>query len=184
MELIFEVLVTLAAATSLGLAVWSGRGHFQSDKMPLGSMIIAVTILVTTALDLYLVWSREQPLAALIVGLVLQAGGISLFALTIRASREARLRMAFDEGNPRGLVREGPYRYVRHPFYVSYIIYFSGFAIATWSIVAIFPIAIILVIYITAARMEEAKFANTAMAAEYEEYRRTTGFFFPKIAGA
>lgn len=183
MELVFEVLVTLAAATSLGLAVWSGRGHFQSDKMPLGSMVIAITILVTTGLNLYLVWVHPQPVGALIVGFLVQAAGIGLFALTIRASRAARLRMAFDEGNPRGLVREGPYRYVRHPFYVSYIIYFSGFAIATWSLVAILPLAIILVIYITAARIEEGKFAHTSMAAEYEEYRRQTGFFFPKIAG-
>jgi protein-S-isoprenylcysteine O-methyltransferase Ste14 len=184
MDLVFEVLVTLAAATSLGLAVWSGRGHFQSDRMPLGSMVIALTILVTTALDLFLVWTQAQPLGALVVGFLLQAAGISLFALTIRASRQARLRMAFDEGNPRGLVMEGPYRFVRHPFYVSYIIYFTGFAIATWEPIAVFPLAIILVIYITAARMEEGKFANTAMAAEYEAYRRRVGFFFPKIASA
>ena len=43
--------------------------------------------------------------------------------------------------------------------------------------------AVALVIYVLAARMEEGKFANTPMSAEYQAYRRRTGFFFPKIAG-
>ena len=177
MDLLLDVLVTLAAVMWLGLVMWSGRGHFQSDKMPRGS------VLVTSITYLYLVWAVQQPVLASLVGFVLECAGIAMFLVTIRASRQGRLRMAFDEGNPRGLVTEGPYQYVRHPFYVSYIIYFGGFAIATWSWISLLPLAILLVIYVLAARMEEGKFANTPMSAEYEAYRRRTGFFFPKIAG-
>lgn len=183
MELLLDILVTLAAVTWVGLAAWSGRGHFQSDKVPLGSMLIMLVVLVTTITYLYLAWTLVQPLVWQAAGFLLQCAGLGMFVATLRASRRGRLRMAFDEGNPRGLVTEGPYQYVRHPFYVSYIIYFSGFAIATWSWISLLPLAVLLVIYVLAARMEEGKFANTPMSAEYEAYRRKTGFFFPKIAG-
>lgn len=183
MQLLLDALVTVAAAVWMILALWSTRGHFQSDKVPRGSMLIMLVVPVTSVTYLYLVWTAEQPVLASLVGLALECAGIAMFIATIRASRQGGLRMVFDEGNPRGLVTEGPYRYVRHPFYVSYIIYFAGFAIATWSWISILPLAILLAIYVSAAWMEEGKFANTPMSAEYEAYRRRTGFFFPKIAG-
>jgi protein-S-isoprenylcysteine O-methyltransferase Ste14 len=181
MELVLDVLVSAWGLTALVLAAWSSRGHFSSDKVPLGSILITLVVLVTVLLNIYLMWTLSQPIAAQLIGFVLQAAGIGLFFLAIRASRSAKLRMAFDEGNPRGLVTEGPYRYVRHPFYTAYIIFFSGFAIATWSWIAALPVLIIVVIYIAAARMEEGKFRNTPMAAEYEAYRKRAGLFWPKL---
>lgn len=181
MELVFDVLVTLAGVASLALAGWSARGHFYSEKMPLGSIVIAIVILVTVALDLYLVWTQTQPLIPQLLGFAGMVAGISLFFTTIRASRAARLRMAFDEGNPRGLIQQGPYRYVRHPFYTSYMVFFSAFALATWSLMAIGPVVLLVIIYVLAARMEERLFAGTEMAGDYEAYRQRTGSFFPKL---
>ena len=183
MELVFDVLVSAWGVMAIVLAAWSSRGHFSSEKVPLGSILITLVVLVTVLLNIYLMWTVTQPLLAQAVGFVLQAAGIGLFFLAIQASRGARLRMAFDEGNPRGLVTSGPYKYVRHPFYTAYIIFFTGFAIATWSVVAVFPLAILIVIYIAAARMEEGKFRNTPMAADYEQYRKRAGLFWPKLSG-
>ena len=182
MELTFDVLVTLVGVASLGLAAWSARGHFSSDKVPLGSIVIGVVILLTIGFYFYLVWAHRQPVLPQLLGFAVMIAAIGLFFLTIRASRTARLRMAFDEGNPRGLVRAGPYRYVRHPFYVSYIIFFSAFAVATWSLIAIGPVVLLVVIYVLAARMEERLFASTDMAGDYEAYRQRTGFFFPRLS--
>jgi protein-S-isoprenylcysteine O-methyltransferase Ste14 len=182
MGLTFDVLVTLAGVASLGLAAWSARGHFSSDKVPRGSIVISVVILLTVGFYFYLVWAHPQPVFPQLVGFVVMVAAIGLFFLTIGASRTARLRMAFDEGNPRGLVEEGPYRYVRHPFYVSYIVFFSAFALATWSLVAIGPVILLVVIYVLAARMEERLFAGTEMAGAYDAYRQRTGFFFPRLS--
>jgi protein-S-isoprenylcysteine O-methyltransferase Ste14 len=182
MEPIFDVLVTLAGLTALALAGWSARGHFYSEKMPFGSMIIAIVILVSVALDIYLFWAEPQPLLPQLLGFLMMVAGVALFFITISASRNARLRMAFDEGDPRGLVQQGPYRYVRHPFYVSYIIFFSGLALATWALIALVPFIVLVVLYVLAARMEERLFAGTEMAGAYEAYRQQTGFFFPKLS--
>ncbi|HEY9011711.1 MAG TPA: isoprenylcysteine carboxylmethyltransferase family protein, partial [Devosia sp.] len=123
-----------------------------------------------------------QPILAQLVGIALQLLSFALFWAAIRASRAGRLRLAFDPGNPRSFVNEGPYRFVRHPFYVSYIILWGGFAIATWSALAIVPFLVMLAVYIYAARDEERKFGLTDMADDYAGYRRRTGMFIPRLA--
>lgn len=129
----------------------------------------------------FLLWALPQPLWAQGFGLLLQLVSFALFWAAIRASRQRQLRLAFDPGNPRSFVDIGPYRYVRHPFYVSYIILWSGWAISTFSPWALLSLAIMVGIYIYAARDEERKFSLTEMAGDYAAYRRRVGFFFPRL---
>ena len=181
LEVFLDGLISIVGVGMVGAYTWSGKGHFSSDKMPLGAMLISAVVIVMTVLFLYLTWSWSQPLAAQLIGSALMLFSAWLFWQTVAASRSARLRLAFDEQGPRGLVTEGPYHYVRHPFYTSYLIFWAGWTVAVWDVVAVFPFAIIVVIYVFAARMEERLFAGTPMAAEYEDYRRRTGFFWPKL---
>jgi protein-S-isoprenylcysteine O-methyltransferase Ste14 len=184
MELIVDFLVSAVSLIVVGQYTWAGKGHFASDKMPRGALLISVVVLITTFLFLYLTWTQSQPLPAQIAGLGIQLFSWWLFWQAIGASKSAKLRLAFDEAGPRGLVTEGPYRYVRHPFYASYLIFWAGWTLGLWSVVALFPFAILIVIYVMAALMEERKFVGTPMAAEYEAYRQKTGFFWPKVPGA
>ena len=103
-----------------------------------------------------------------------------LFWRAIAASRAARLLLAFDPGQPSALVRHGPYRIVRHPFYTSYLLFWTGWSIAAWSAWTLPPLVAVLAIYIVAARTEEGKFARSPFAAEYETYRRRAGMFWPR----
>lgn len=150
--------------------------------MPPGAKALSAIVAVCALVLFYLVWSVVQPIWAQVLGAALQFLSFALFWAAIRASRAAKLRLAFDPGNPRSFVSEGPYRYVRHPFYVSYIILWGGFAIAAWSVWAIVPFLVMLGVYIYAARDEERKFGLTNMAADYAAYRRRTGMFLPKLA--
>jgi protein-S-isoprenylcysteine O-methyltransferase Ste14 len=184
MELVLDLIVSAVSIIVVGQYTWAGKGHFSSDKMPLGAMLISLVVLVTTFLFLYLTWTQSQPVAAQLAGLALQLFSWWLFWQAIGASRSGKLRLAFDEAGPRSLVTSGPYRFVRHPFYTSYIIFWAGWTLGLWSVIALFPFAILVVIYVVAARIEEDKFSGTPMAAEYEAYRRKTGFFWPKIPGA
>lgn len=152
--------------------------------MPDGMKVVSAAVTLTTLYFLYLVWSQVQPVAAQVIGLGLEITATVLFWWAISASRKARLRFAFDPDKPDSLVTIGPYRLVRHPFYTSYIIFWTGWAIATWTVWAAFPVLAFVVIYVVAAKGEESKFAATPLAAEYEAYRRRTGFLFPKLVGA
>lgn len=184
MNVALDIAVTCLSVVVVGLYTWSLRGHFSSPRMPSGMKLVSAAVTLTTLLFLYLTWSRPQPAAAQLLGLALQLGATALFWWAISASRRAKLRFAFDPDKPDSLVTIGPYRYVRHPFYTSYIVFWSGWAIATWSAWAALPVVAFIVIYIVAAKGEEGKFAATPLAAEYEAYRRRTGFLIPKLAGA
>ena len=183
MELVLDLVISAVSIAVVGQYTWAGKGHFASDKMPLGAMLISLVVLLTGVFFLYLTWAQAQPPAAQITGLALQLFSWWLFWRAIGASRAAKLRLAFDEEAPRGLVTEGPYRFVRHPFYTSYVMFWAGWALALWSAVSLLPLAIIITIYVVAARIEEQKFAGTPMAADYEAYRQRTGFFLPKLTG-
>lgn len=79
----------------------------------------------------------------------------------------------------RKVVVEGAYRWIRHPIYLGSIIFIMGFAAAGGSIAyfILVPVHIVLIVY--RARLEEARLAETSP--EYEEYRKRTGFMFPKF---
>lgn len=181
MEFVFDGLVTLLGAAIVGAYIWSVRNHFVSDKMPPGAWIISLSVSASTILMLVLTWAMPQPLFAHIAGLAIQLCSLWLFYAAIKASRKARLRFVFDPEHPHSLVNEGPYRFVRHPFYVSYSIFWFGWAVATWSVWAIPSVIILLWLYISAARMEERNFAASSLSADYAEYSRRTGFFLPRL---
>ena len=93
-----------------------------------------------------------------------RTGKLALFWWAIVTSRKARLRFAFAPDDPHSLLTDGPYGYVRHPFYTSYIIFWIGWGIATWSIWAVVPVAGIAILYVFAALDEEKKFSRTPLA--------------------
>ena len=63
------------------------------------------------------------------------------------------------------------------------VVFWIGWAIATWSVWSLIPLGVIAVIYVVAALGEERKFSRTEMADAYADYRRQTGFFWPRLPG-
>lgn len=181
MQLALDILVSAVSLAVVGSYTWSLRGHFASPKMPPGALLISAVVVVTSLFFLFLVWTRHQGSQAQIIGIAVEIAGAALFWSAISASRTARLRAAFDEVNPHSIVTSGPYRYLRHPFYTSYLIFWCGWAIAASSAWALAPVAIFTVIYIAAARVEEKKFSTSPLAAEYEAYKSRAGFFWPRL---
>jgi protein-S-isoprenylcysteine O-methyltransferase Ste14 len=181
MHILLDLIISIASLTIVGFYAWSLRGHFNSPKMEAGAKLISVVVIVTTAFFLYLVWSGAQTRWVQIVGLGFELGAASLFWWAVSASRKARLRFAFDPEYPDSLVTDGPYRYLRHPFYTSYLLFWCGWALASWSIWSILPVLFFTIVYVIAARNEERKFSLSPLASEYEAYRRKTGFLTPRF---
>lgn len=179
--MLLDLLATAVAIAVIAQYSWSMRGHFSSKSMPRGALVIAIVVPLCAVLMLVLQWLLEQPAAAVLLGVALELASLVLFWAAIRASREARLRLAFDEENPDSLVTEGPYRYLRHPFYTSYLIFWAGWTIAAWSPWALLPLLAIVVVYVVAAKGEEQKFERTALADDYRAYKRRTGFLWPRF---
>jgi protein-S-isoprenylcysteine O-methyltransferase Ste14 len=79
----------------------------------------------------------------------------------------------------RQVVLDGAYKWVRHPMYSGYVFFLTGFALANFSpaYFILVPLHIGLLLY--RARLEEQRLA--AASPQYEEYRRRTGFIFPRL---
>lgn len=181
MENLLDILVTIVSALILGAYLWSMRAHFVTDNMPKGARVISAVVTLSALFLLYLTWFFTQPIWAQIAGLVLQLLSAALFFAAIRASRAARLKFVFDSKVPETLVDTGPYRFIRHPFYVSYVIFWAGWAVATWSPFSLICVLALTTLYVRAARGEERSFADTPMAEAYAAYSARTGFFWPRL---
>ena len=81
----------------------------------------------------------------------------------------------------RKVVLEGAYKWVRHPMYSGYVWFLVGFALMNFAVAffILIPLHIFLLLY--RARLEEERLA--AYSPEYAEYRKRTGFIFPKFRG-
>jgi protein-S-isoprenylcysteine O-methyltransferase Ste14 len=181
-----DVLTPAYTLTALGTAcfvafTWALRGHFRTPgASPAGVWLICGLSLFSFVWFLWDIlhgvieaaWPVAAPLFVL---------SFALFFSAIRASRPAGLTVAFAADQPRTLLRHGPYRYIRHPFYSSYIAFWTAVAIARpgWQPWA--ASAALYGIYWVAARHEEGKFERSGLVAAYAAYRQHTGMFLPRL---
>jgi protein-S-isoprenylcysteine O-methyltransferase Ste14 len=79
------------------------------------------------------------------------------------------------------LVTSGPYRWVRHPFYVAFVLGLTATAIvlANWLVLAIGLLAFTLLVI--RSRKEEANL-ELRFGDDYRRYRERTGAFFPRLS--
>ena len=78
------------------------------------------------------------------------------------------------------LVTRGPYRYVRHPQYLGYLIVFAGFFLLLQNLVALAPLLSIPG-EVRMASLEE-EFLTEKFGASYINYQKSTGKFFPRLS--
>lgn len=79
------------------------------------------------------------------------------------------------------LIKEGPYRFVRHPTYSASILTLMGFGILTANWLIFFISLIILVSFYAYKVPREEKFLISKFGKDYLEYRKKTGGFIPKL---
>lgn len=175
-------LVLTLGSICFGAFSWALRWHFRTPgATPLGVWLICG---LSLAAYIWFAWDAyNQPIGAawpFAVFLLLVA--FALFFATVRVSRAAQLTVAFANDQPQILLKRGPYRFLRHPFYSTYLIFWTATAIARsdwapWTVVVTFA-----AIYWVAGCREEAKFEGSRLAASYAAYRHDTGMFLPRIS--
>ncbi|MBA3708203.1 MAG: isoprenylcysteine carboxylmethyltransferase family protein [Planctomycetes bacterium] len=165
----------------LACFAWAMRTFFTKPTGAAhGMTVIKVcgTLFAVVHLVAYATASGIQAVAA-IAATIIYLGALGLFWWAIAANRVAPLSAAFSSDLPERLVQHGPYRFVRHPFYASYLLVWSACPIVfggwwLWS-----TLAAMVVIYHVAAKTEERKFAGSRHVAAYDRYRSATGMFMP-----
>ncbi|MFZ0828039.1 MAG: isoprenylcysteine carboxylmethyltransferase family protein [Verrucomicrobiia bacterium] len=79
----------------------------------------------------------------------------------------------------RKVVLGGPYRWVRHPMYLGWICLCAGNALGFFSAAYFILVTLHILLLRYRARLEEAELSG--YSAEYREYRKRTGFIFPRL---
>jgi protein-S-isoprenylcysteine O-methyltransferase Ste14 len=120
----------------LGVALARPRPSVRDYSMPT-SIAVAISYAYPYAQVIYLRWSPgEEAWPAGGLALVTLAAGLSFLSLlTIR--RRFGVRPAL-----RGLVTSGPYRFVRHPMYLSYVLGDIGLNLEEWNFVTLLLVLI------------------------------------------
>ncbi|MFC3126078.1 methyltransferase family protein [Pseudoroseomonas globiformis] len=177
----WTTLVIAAAFAAFGSFAWGLKRHFRVEGDMPGRMR-RLTTASTAAFLLFIVLAfiRGVPPGSGLAALALFLGGIALFWWAVRTTRSRPPAVAHTDNIPTMIHADGPYAYVRHPFYLAYTLGWLGTAVAGGPILWI-PAAVIIGWYYVTAREEEAHFATSAVAEDYARYRSRTGLILPRL---
>ncbi len=120
------------------------------------------------------------------VGMLVTVGAYVMIAATIAIHR-VPLSLWHQEGDknaPVHIVTYGPYRWVRHPFYVSFILLLIGGALIARDALTLGALPLGLLVLDWTARTEEKKLLASNLGNEYSAYRARTGRFVPRVVTA
>lgn len=172
---IFVCAVSVFAAFAVGT-----KRHFKSTAFPSG--MVAVSFLSIASFLAFTAGLMFQPagMPYSAIGLIFIISAGLLFTAALRTTRAASLKLAFDRGTPASIIRTGPYKYVRHPFYASYLLFWAGCLLAAPSAAAGILFIALTAAYAASARLEERDFSNSPLAAAYADYCKGAGLFWPK----
>jgi protein-S-isoprenylcysteine O-methyltransferase Ste14 len=122
-----------------------------------------------------------DPRSSAFLGETLLVCSLVLFWYSVVTVRDIRLGIAYAQIEPKSLVRAGPYRWVRHPFYSAYILFWLGGVVATASPPLIVVPIVMGIYYFLAAKAEEKQLLDSKFGYSYADYIRRTGMFLPLV---
>jgi protein-S-isoprenylcysteine O-methyltransferase Ste14 len=123
----------------------------------------------------------EPNIALILLGVAGLIASLVLFEWARRTVRGRLFSYIFSSDTPEFICMDGPFAYMRNPFYASYLLAMLSTAIM-WPSLFRFALVLAMVVYFTGAAMyEERKFAHSAVRTEYDAYKQRTGRFIPKL---
>ncbi len=177
-------LISVALASLCFLSFLWGATRFFTRPTGRDSDANILTVLSTLAVAVHLVtlgFFFSFAVATWAVGCLLYVASLGLYWWCVRANSGRPISYAYSGDAPGHLVVVGPYRFVRHPFYSTYMLTWLAGTIASGQPWLLLSVAVMAWAYNRAANFEEAKFAQSDLAERYADYRRTTGKFLPRL---
>ena len=119
---IWRLVFLLLACVCFVSFAWAIAKHFVRPDNQTSRPMQALSLLglVFTALQLFAIAVVDRfGLVGSIAGAVLYLASVALFWWAVITTRRLRLSLAFSSDDPKYLLRTGPYRFIRHPFYTA-----------------------------------------------------------------
>lgn len=115
------------------------------------------------------------------IGVAGLLGALALFNWAAYSIRGRVFSFAGNDDVPQFVHRDGPYAYVRNPFYASYLLAEIAIVVMWPTVWGIALVAGALLYFQWLARYEEEKFTRSPIAADYEVYKASTGRLLPRL---
>jgi protein-S-isoprenylcysteine O-methyltransferase Ste14 len=128
----------------------------------------------------FLTFSSRSALCIQIVGLIVFYLGAATYNLTLLVAGKHLRPAPSGLHDDHRLVSRGPFRLIRHPLYVSYILIVVGLSLILLSLWLLIP-ALCLVVGIHPTAKAEEETLIEQFGEEYLEYRQRVGMFVPKL---
>jgi protein-S-isoprenylcysteine O-methyltransferase Ste14 len=167
---------------NFGLFAWAIQKFFKAPEGGLPREMRQLSLLgsalaLIQVLSLFLNQKRDEVLLSIGLGLLLASLGLFLWAL--RVNQKHPLPIAFSGDQPQGIQQRGPYRWVRHPFYLSYLLTWATAPfVSQWVVLAAIPI-VMAAIYHRMAVSEEKFLLSGPHGSDYQAYQSRTGRLLP-----
>jgi protein-S-isoprenylcysteine O-methyltransferase Ste14 len=119
-----------------------------------------------------------------IVAACLLATSIALYEWARATIWGRRFGIGWGQHVPEELCELGPYRRVRHPLYLSYLLAFAASFVALPHWITGSMVLASIALFTHAAQSDERRIAESPLAGQYAEYRQRVGMFFPRVSSA
>lgn len=166
----------------VGLWFSTAQAKFASSSKarPLLFMMVGASV-VTTFLTIFTTVPVAVPLVRILISAVMTSVTVALIKWAFRSIHKKNLGLAFSGIVPDEVVQHGPYRYVRHPLYLAYSIFWMSCAVLSASIFVALSAACVIALYYSAARSEERDLMGSDLGPTYQSYRQRTGLIVPRL---
>lgn len=134
------------------------------------NIILFLGIYVLSGLDFRFNWSNDLPNSIHVIGLIIVFLGSMLFTGSMVSNKFFSTMVRIQDERGHRVATEGPYKYVRHPGYVGYILMELATPLALGSIVALSMSCFVIIIFIIRTALED-KTLNIELEG-YEEYSK------------
>jgi len=119
---------------------------------------------------------------AAVCGAVLALSAVVLYEWTRRIVIDRNFFVGLAGEVPPAVCEVGPYRYVRHPFYLSYMVAFVAVAVAFPSLIVAGVCLLNIGLFVYMAVDDERVLLGSALGADYKSYKMRVGMFTPRLA--
>ncbi|RYZ67555.1 MAG: isoprenylcysteine carboxylmethyltransferase family protein [Proteobacteria bacterium] len=116
------------------------------------------------------------------IAVVISTLSISLISYTLGTHRIPLALWHQKNDAPQQIVTWGAYKYIRHPFYTSFLLALFAVIVAIPSIPTILIGLYGAVILTLTASREEKKLSESQFGADYVKYKKSTGRFLPRLS--
>ena len=115
------------------------------------------------------------------ISVVLCFSSVALIAMTVGTHRVPLALWHQDNDAPTQIVTWGPYKYIRHPFYTSFLLTFIATVLAFPHQLTLACLLYGFIALSVTARREERCLAKSEFGDEYRQYMAASGRFFPRL---